>query len=250
MDDATVDASRRTGWPTTYLAWWRGGLTALAVSSRRRRRPRPHLGEPLAVRPARHRLRPAGSRVHRVRGRAVPPGGGGHRPRSLRAPGQRDRRRLRGGGRRARPADHRRDRAGGLDVRIARIVCGIEPAGTVSAPRRGPRGSRPTTRRWSWWARRTSGPPPWRSLWAATSTWGRCPPGPGPRSRTSRPPCGRTWSARSGRSLRPASRPASRSARWRRRSRRSRPEKGCSWRSTRPRKGACSGSSTPIRAPG
>ena len=34
MDDATVDASRRTRLANerTYLAWWRGGLTALAVS--------------------------------------------------------------------------------------------------------------------------------------------------------------------------------------------------------------------------
>jgi putative membrane protein len=33
MDEATVDASRRTRLANerTYLAWWRGGLTALAV---------------------------------------------------------------------------------------------------------------------------------------------------------------------------------------------------------------------------
>ena len=33
MDDATIDASRRTRLANerTYLAWWRGGLTSLAV---------------------------------------------------------------------------------------------------------------------------------------------------------------------------------------------------------------------------
>ena len=88
--DEDVDATRRTRLANerTYLAWWRGGLTALAVAfGIGALLPKvSDDGDALAVRGARRGVRPPRGRVHRVRRAPVPVGRAGRSTRGEFAP--------------------------------------------------------------------------------------------------------------------------------------------------------------------